>query len=222
MQSEAAVCGCAWLLWGCSVARRALYSHVFTGTSEFVPRCPPPDSQWIPFCRQPHTRSTWISRITTCRGGGGLGGGGGIADLNTPRIMPPVRPSTNSIASGSAPRREANSQPISLLVRQAVSQAVGQAGRQTGRQADRNTQFGFFQWRTRLQAVESLIYSRKVSGPVVMQPTANSPVGGSNPGRQIAGCAARPVSLVVPDPRSNPSEHKLLTPPPPPPHPKKM
>ena len=45
----------------------------------------------------------------------------------------------NSIAFGSAPRREADSQPISQSVRQAVSQTVSQASRQ----ADRNTQFGF-------------------------------------------------------------------------------
>ena len=37
----------------------------------------------------------------------------------------------NSIAFGSAPRREADSQPISQLVRQAVSQTVSQASRQT-------------------------------------------------------------------------------------------
>ena len=40
----------------------------------------------------------------------------------------------NSIAFGSAPRREADSQPISQLVRQAVSQTVSRASRQ----ADRN------------------------------------------------------------------------------------
>ena len=50
------------------------------------------------------------------------------------------RISTNSIAFGSAPRREAGSQPISQSVRQAVSQTVSWASRQ----ADRNTQFGFF------------------------------------------------------------------------------
>ena len=71
-----------------------------------------------------------------------------IRDLHPPqnkctRVMP-----QNSIAFGSAPRREADSQPISQLVRQAVSQTVSRA---SGR-ADRNTQFGFFQWPTRLQA----------------------------------------------------------------------
>ena len=39
----------------------------------------------------------------------------------------------NSIAFGSAPRREADSQPISQLVRQAVSQD-SQSGKQAGRQ----------------------------------------------------------------------------------------
>ena len=46
----------------------------------------------------------------------------------------------NSIAFGSAPRREADSQPIIQLVSQAVSQTVIRASRQ----ADRNTQFRFF------------------------------------------------------------------------------
>ena len=55
----------------------------------------------------------------------------------------------NFIAFGSAPRREADSQPISQLLRQAVSQTV----RQASRQAARYTQFGFFQWQTWLQAV---------------------------------------------------------------------
>ena len=38
----------------------------------------------------------------------------------------------NSISFGKAPRREADSQPISQSGRQAVSQAVTSAGRQTG------------------------------------------------------------------------------------------
>ena len=38
--------------------------------------------------------------------------------------------SANSIAFGKAPRREADSQPISQLGRQAVSQAVSRANRQ--------------------------------------------------------------------------------------------
>ena len=45
-----------------------------------------------------------------------------------------------SIAFGGAPRREADSQRISQLVRPAVRQTVSRASRQAGR----NTQFGFF------------------------------------------------------------------------------
>ena len=40
------------------------------------------------------------------------------------------------IAFGSAPRREADSEPISQLVRQAVSHAVSRASRQAGRQTE--------------------------------------------------------------------------------------
>ena len=43
---------------------------------------------------------------------------------------------SNSTAFGKAPRREADSQPI--------SQSVSQSGKQAGRQAGRSTQFGFF------------------------------------------------------------------------------
>ena len=53
----------------------------------------------------------------------------------------------NSIAFGSAPQREADSQPISQLVRQAIGQTVSQARRQ----ADKSTHFGFFQRQTPLQ-----------------------------------------------------------------------
>ena len=76
----------------------------------------------------------------------------------------------DSIAFGSAPRREADSQPISQLVRQAVSQTVSQASRQ----ADRNTQFGFFQWQTWLQAVGSTDTVSPSNGQtVIMHPTAD-------------------------------------------------
>ena len=63
---------------------------------------------------------------------------------------PNLRDTQNSIAFGSAPRREADSQPISQFVRQAVSQTLSRASRQ----ADRNTQLGFFfSVATRLEAV---------------------------------------------------------------------
>ena len=74
----------------------------------------------------------------------------------------------NSIAFGSAPRREADSQLISQLVRQAVSQTVSRASRQ----ADITTQFGFFQWQTWLQAVGSTDAVRTSNGRTVMHPTA--------------------------------------------------
>ena len=44
-------------------------------------------------------------------------------------------PSSNSTAFGKAPRREADSQPI--------SQSGSRSGKQASRQAGRNTQFGF-------------------------------------------------------------------------------
>ena len=52
---------------------------------------------------------------------------------------------TNSIAFGSAPGTEADSQPISQLVRQAVSHAVSRASRQAVSWADTTKQFGFLQ-----------------------------------------------------------------------------
>ena len=115
----------------------------------------------------------------------------------------------NSIAFGSAPRREADSQPISQLVRQAVSQTVSRASRQ----ADRNTQFGFFQWQTQLQAAGSASTIRTSNGRMAMQPTADMQVGDSIPGRPTAGRAGRPVSFAKSDPRSNASQ--TFDPPPP-------
>ena len=62
----------------------------------------------------------------------------------------------NSIAFGSAPRREAASQPISQLVRQAVSHAVSQASRQADRQIQPNSLgvfsdgFGYKHWRAHM------------------------------------------------------------------------
>ena len=59
--------------------------------------------------------------------------------LHMKEIISTSRRTNNSIAFGSAPRREADSQPISQLVRPADIQTVIRASRQ----ADRNTQFGF-------------------------------------------------------------------------------
>ena len=95
-----------------------------------------------------------------------------------------VSTESNFIAFGSAPRKEADSQPISQLVRHAVSETVSRASRQ----ADRNTQFGFFRWQTRLQAVGRA-----------------APVRTSN-GRRVM----HPVSSAQSTPCSNPSDNKLL------------
>ena len=117
-----------------------------------------------------------------------LGGGGGHPPH---RNVPRAQGSANSIAFGSAPQREADSQPISRLVRPAVSQTVGRASRQ----ADRNTQFGFFQWQARLQAMGMTGGCGAGGGPVAMQPTAAAWGGGWNPARPTAGGAGRLPSV---------------------------
>ena len=125
-----------------------------------------------------------------------------------PRNVPPPRGwGRNSIAFGSAPRREADSQPISQLVRQAVSQTVSRASRQ----ADRNTQFGFLQWQTRLSTAGKDVTNRTSDGPMAMQSTADTQVGSSNSRRPTASRAGRPVISAQFDPRSNPSAHKVFT-----------
>ena len=60
------------------------------------------------------------------------------------------------------------------------------------------------------------MYAKTFSDRVVMQSVANNQVGDSIPGLPTAGPISRLVDFVVPDPHSNPSEHKLLTPHPPP------
>ena len=55
-----------------------------------------------------------------------------------------VQKGQNSIAFGSAPRREADSQPISQLVKQAVSQIISRASRWADKNTHKNTQFRFF------------------------------------------------------------------------------
>ena len=113
----------------------------------------------------------------------------------------------NSIAFGSAPRREADSQPISQLVRQAVSQTVSRASRQ----ADRNTVWGFSVADLASSSGENR-YCQNENGRTAMHPTAGVPVvGSSNPGRPTTGGAGRPVICAQSDPRSNPAEHKLLS-----------
>ena len=112
-----------------------------------------------------------------------------------------------SIAFGNVPRREAESQPINQSVRQAVTKTVNQASTQ----ADRNTQFGFCQWQTRLQTVGRTVTVTN-NGRMVLQPTTHAQVSSSIPSRPTAG---RPVISAQFHPRSNLFEHKLLNPPPP-------
>ena len=51
---------------------------------------------------------------------------------------------------------------------------------------------------------------RRSSDRMVMHPTTDFQVGGSNPGRPHAGRAGRHVSSAQSTPHSNPSQHKLL------------
>ena len=67
-------------------------------------------------------------------------GGGGVAPqicTIVSQCRSALAPSAPSIAFGSAPRREANSQPISQLVRPADSQTVRQSFGQTGKKTSR-------------------------------------------------------------------------------------
>ena len=92
--------------------------------------------------------------------------------------------SLNSIAFGTAPRREADSQPG----KQSVRQSVGQAGRQTGRQ--KHTVWLFFSCGLRVQTLGNPWCARTVSGRVVKRSANKSPSVNSNPGwrHQPANC----------------------------------
>ena len=125
-----------------------------------------------------------------------------------PKCAPGVISSENSIAFGSAPRREADSQPISQLVRQAVSQAVNRASRQADRQTETHS-LGFFSGR--------LGYKQRGAWRVPEQARSNGNAVGCQPAGRwsdswTADCRPRRSTCVPPDPCSNPSEHKLLTP----------
>ena len=86
----------------------------------------------------------------------------------------------NSIAFGSAPQREADSQPISQLATPAVSQTETHS-------------LGFLSVADRLQAVGRTNVPRASSGRMAMQPTTDLLVGGSNPGS--ANMAAVPPAV---------------------------
>ena len=96
----------------------------------------------------------------------------------------------NSIAFGSAPRREADSQPISQLDRQAVSQTE----RHTLGVRQKHTLWVLCQWQTRVQAVGRTTGLRIGSGRMVMQAATDSFVGGSNPSHANTAAAPPPAS----------------------------
>ena len=137
----------------------------------------------------------------------------------------------NSIAFGSAPRREADSQPIS----QASSPSDSLSGKQAGRQ--KHTVSVFCQWQTWLHAVGRTHSVRISHSRMVMKPTAKAQVGGSHPlpmpavsanmparnrtgGLPISGRLHYHLTGACSDSncsphRLKPSDQKLLTPPPP-------
>ena len=82
----------------------------------------------------------------------------------------------NSIAFGSAPRRET----VSQLDRPAVSQ--------------KHTLWVFCQWQTRVQAVGRTTGLRIGSGRMAMQAAEDGLVGGSNPGAANTAAAPPPAS----------------------------
>ena len=82
---------------------------------------------------------------------------------------PSVKCVVNSIAFGSAPRREADSQPISPLARPAVSQTETHS-------------LGFLSVADAAPSSGETFRLGASSGRMVMQPTADFLVAGSNPG----------------------------------------
>ena len=81
------------------------------------------------------------------------------------------------------------------------------------RWAGRNTHFGFFQWWTTATNNRGP-QAYRVSCCVVEHSPNNWPFIRSDAGWRLPARADRPISSVLPDPGSNPSKHKLLTPPP--------
>ena len=149
-------------------------------------------------------------------------------DLQTPCfIAKKSRTKQNSIAFGSAPRRETDSQPISHFAKPAASQTETHS-------------LGFLSVADASPSSGGNLCYKASSGRMVMQLATNVLVGGSNPGR--ANMAPAPPMAVGqpgfnrrPKPLQSaalpldrrfgpphclePSERKLLTPPSPPPPP---
>ena len=101
-----------------------------------------------------------------------------VAPLCALSVLSPVG---NSIAFGSAPRREADSQPISPLARPAVSQTETHS-------------LGFSSVADAAPSSGEIFRLRASSGRMVMQLTGVFMVGGSNPGR--ANMALPPPTTV--------------------------
>ena len=143
-----------------------------------------------------------------------------------------LQKSRNSIAFGSAPRREVDSQPISPLARPAVSQTATHS-------------LGFLSVADAAPSKGETIRTTSSNGLMVAQRTRVFSVGGSNPGRvntappppatvcrpgfepptENCSLAALPFDRRWSDQNTlphclEPAERKLLTPPPPPPHPR--
>ena len=141
----------------------------------------------------------------------------------------PPRPKPNSIAFGSAPRREVDSQPISPLARPAVSQTETHS-------------LGFLPVADAAPSSGETFRLKSGSGRLVMQPAAGLLVGGSSAGGVNTAPAPPPTvgrpgfepptenfaSVALPSDQRGcdsemlphclePSERKLLTPPHPPP-----
>ena len=101
----------------------------------------------------------------------------------------------NSFAFGKAPRREADSQPISQSGRQAVSQAVSQASRQADRQAETHSlafsvaDYNYKHWGTHYTLEYSVVEWSNTQPAVGLAPVRIA-AGGS----PIAGLADRPLS----------------------------
>ena len=108
------------------------------------------------------------------------------------RLHPEIGLHKHKVVSYSSPKILLPS-AVHLVERLTVSQSVSQSGKQSdsqsGKQAERNTQFGVFQWKTRLQAGGREEAVRTSNGRMAMQATPIMEVGGSFPGRRSAGGA---------------------------------
>ena len=101
---------------------------------------------------------------------------------DSPKTQPTVQSQGNSIAFGSAPRREVDSQPISPLARPAVSQTETHS-------------LGFLSVADVARSSGGSHHLRTSSGRMVMQLTSPFLVGGSNPGKVNKAPAPAPPTV---------------------------